>query len=66
LSFLKTDVDVKMSVSIEEAANSDRKTVRSLALTMVGFALLTIALIVAALVITEPISLAMAPRRKQF
>ena len=52
MSFLKTDVDVKMSVSIEEAANSDRKTVRSLALTMVGFALLTIALIVAALVST--------------
>ena len=52
MSFLETDVDVKMSVSIEEAANSDRKTVRSLAITMLGFALLTVVLIVAALVIT--------------
>jgi len=52
LGVLKTDVEVKMSVSIEEAADSDRKTVRSLALTMVGFAILTVVLIVAALVLT--------------
>jgi len=52
LSILEIDVDVKMSLSIEEAADSDRKTVRSLALTMVGFAILTVVLIVAALVLT--------------
>jgi|TARA_B110000305_G_scaffold220392_1_gene262213 hypothetical protein len=52
LSILETDVDVKMSLSIEEAADSDRKTVRSLALTMVGFAILTVVLIVAALALT--------------
>ena len=52
MRFPEIDVDVKMSVSIEEAANSDRKTVRSLAITMLGFALLTVVLIVAALVIT--------------
>jgi hypothetical protein len=40
-----------MSLSIEQAAESDRKTVQSLAWTMVGFALLTVSLIVAALVI---------------
>ena len=49
---LKTVVEGKMSLSIEEAADSDRKTVRSLALTMVGFGLLTVALIVIALVLT--------------
>ncbi len=52
MSILETDVDVKMSLSIEEAADSDRKTVRSLALTMVGFAILTVVLIVAALALT--------------
>jgi hypothetical protein len=52
LSILEIDVDVKMSLSIEEAADSDRKTVRSLALTMVGFATLTVVLIVAALALT--------------
>jgi len=52
LSILKTVVEGKMSLSIEEAADSDRKTVRSLALTMVGFGLLTVALIVIALVLT--------------
>jgi len=52
LSILETDVDVKMSLSIEEAADSDRKTVRSLALTMVGFGILTVVLIVAALALT--------------
>jgi hypothetical protein len=51
LSIPKTDVEVKMSLSIEQAAESDRKTVQSLAWTMVGFALLTVSLIVAALVI---------------
>ena len=52
MSILEIDVDVKMSLSIEEAADSDRKTVRSLALTMVGFAILTVVLIVAALALT--------------
>ena len=42
----------QMSNSVEEAAESDRKTVISLALTMVGFGVLTVILIVAALVIT--------------
>lgn len=51
LSIPKTDMEVKMSLSIEQAAESDRKTVQSLAWTMVGFALLTVSLIVAALVI---------------
>ncbi|MGB1190061.1 MAG: hypothetical protein ACPHAN_08315 [Pseudomonadales bacterium] len=41
-----------MSISVEEAAESDRRTVKSLALTMVGFGVLTVILIVAALVIT--------------
>jgi hypothetical protein len=42
----------QMSNSVEEAAESDRKTVISLALTMVGFGVLTVILIVAALIIT--------------
>ena len=42
----------QMSNSVEEAAESDRKTVISLAFTMVGFGVLTVILIVAALVIT--------------
>ena len=41
-----------MSNSVEEAAESDRKTVISLALTLVGFGVLTVILIVAALIIT--------------
>jgi hypothetical protein len=46
------DSGVQMSISIEEAAESDRKTIRSLAWTMAGFGLLTVMLIVAALAIT--------------
>ena len=48
----RTELEKQMSISIEEAAESDRKTVKSLALTMVGFGALTVILIVAALVIT--------------
>ena len=46
------DSGVQMSISIEEAAESDRKTIRSLEWTMAGFGLLTVVLIVAALAIT--------------
>ena len=52
LSLQRMDSGVQMSISIEEAAESDRKTIRSLAWTMAGFGLLTVVLIVAALAIT--------------
>jgi hypothetical protein len=46
------EAGVQMSISVEQAAESDRKTIRSLAWTMAGFGVLTVILIVAALIIT--------------